>query len=52
MLKKAAPVTVGAAFFGNDAKNGWCRIRSNDQNCSIWYVPDFGCLLSKDRDCR
>ena len=23
---------------GNDAKSGWCRIGSNDQNCTILVI--------------
>lgn len=25
-------------FTGNDAKSGWCRIGSNDQNCTILVI--------------
>ena len=27
-----------AAIEGNDAKSGWCRIGSNDQNCTILVI--------------
>ena len=25
-------------YLGNDAKSGWCRIGSNDQNCTILVI--------------
>lgn len=30
--------TLQAKEGGNDAKSGWCRIGSNDQNCTILVI--------------
>ena len=39
LLAAAAVLAVVVfAILGNDAKSGWCRIGSNDQNCTILVI--------------